>query len=61
MKTEKHKKIFEDIDKAKEKNLERIANKLLKDDAKTQALKQINIDLTNFFNERDSTREQSET
>lgn len=61
MKTQKHKKIFEDIEKAKEKNLEKIANKLLKDDSKTQALKQINVDLTNFFNERDNTGEQSGT
>ena len=40
----KHNKIVKDYDKQKEKHLEKLANKLLKDDEKNQRLKDKYID-----------------
>ncbi len=51
MKNKKHNKIVKDFDKQKEKHLEKLATKMLKDDERNQKLKskQINIDFLNLF------------
>jgi hypothetical protein len=51
LKSEKHKKIVKDYDKQKEKHLEKLATKLLKNDDKNQKLKtkKINPDFLKNF------------
>jgi len=51
MKNKKHNKIVKDFDKQKEKHLEKLATKMLKDDERNQKLKskQINTDFLNLF------------
>jgi hypothetical protein len=51
MKHKKHNKIVKDFDKQKEKHLEKLATKMLKDDERNQKLKskQINTDFLNLF------------
>ncbi len=44
MKNKKHKKIVKDYDKQKERHLEKLATKVLKDDERLQQLKGKNID-----------------
>ncbi len=44
MKNKKHKKIVKDYDKQKERHLEKLATKVLKDDERIQQLKGKNID-----------------
>ena len=45
MKNKKHNKLVKDYDKQKERHLERLASKMLKDDEKLQQLKGKNVDL----------------
>lgn len=49
MKNKKHKKIIKDYDKQKSRHLEKIADRMLKDDGKMQILKSKNIN-TDFLN-----------
>lgn len=49
MKNKKHNKIVKDFNKQKEKHLEKLATKMLKDDERNQKLKSKNID-TDFLN-----------
>ncbi len=44
MKNKKHNKIVKDFDKQKQKHLEKLATKMLKDDERNQKLKSKNID-----------------
>ena len=44
MKKKKHNKLVKDYDKQKERHLEKLASKMLKDDEKLQQLKGKNID-----------------
>ena len=44
MKIKKHRKIVKDYDKQKERHLEKLASRMLKDDEKLQQLKGKNID-----------------
>lgn len=44
MKKKKHKKLVADYDKQKERHLEKLATKVLKDDERLQQLKGKNID-----------------
>ena len=44
MKNKKHNKLVKDYDKQKERHLERLASKMLKDDEKLQQLKGKNVD-----------------
>jgi hypothetical protein len=44
MKSKKHKKLVNDYEKQKAKHLERLADKILKEDEKTQRLKGKEID-----------------
>ena len=45
MKNKKHNKLVKNYDKQKERHLERLASKMLKDDEKLQQLKGKNVDL----------------
>ena len=49
MKKSKHDKLVKDYDKQKERHLERLATKMLKDDEKNKKLKSKNIN-PNFLN-----------
>lgn len=51
MKHKKHNKIVKDFDKQKEKHLEKLATKMLKDDERNSKLKskQINTDFLKLF------------
>ena len=51
MKHKKHTKIVKDFDKQKQKHLEKLATRMLKDDEKNSQLKskQINTDFLNLF------------
>jgi hypothetical protein len=49
VKNKKHNKIVKDFNKQKEKHLEKLATKMLKDDERNQKLKSKNID-TDFLN-----------
>jgi hypothetical protein len=51
MKNKKHTKIVKDFDKQKEKHLEKLADKMLKDDERNEKLKskQINTDFLKLF------------
>jgi len=51
MKNKKHTKIVKDFDKQKEKHLEKLADKMLKDDERNEKLKskQINADFLKLF------------
>lgn len=49
MKNKKHNRIVKDYDKQKEKHLEKLATRMLKDDERNQKLKGKNID-TDFLN-----------
>jgi hypothetical protein len=44
MKSKKHDKLVKDYDKQKQRHLERLGTKLLKDDEKNQKLRSKNID-----------------
>ena len=48
IKNKKHNKIVKDYDKQKEKHLEKLASKMLKNDEKAEKLKKYNIN-TNFL------------
>lgn len=48
MKNKKHNRIVKDYDKQKEKHLEKLATRMLKDDERNNKLKSKNID-TNFL------------
>ena len=48
IKNSKHNKIVKDYDKQKEKHLEKLASKMLKNDEKAEKLKKYNIN-TNFL------------
>lgn len=45
MRSKKHKRIVKDFDKQKSNHLEKLANKMLKDDEKISQLKSKNINL----------------
>lgn len=49
MKNKKHNKIVKDYDKQKNKHLEKLATRMLKDDERNNKLKSKNID-TDFLN-----------
>ena len=51
MKHKKHNKVVKDYDKQKQKHLEKLATRILKDDEKNAKLKgkQINTDFLNLF------------
>jgi len=49
MKNKKHNKIIKDYDKQKNKHLEKLATRMLKDDERNNKLKSKNID-TDFLN-----------